>query len=237
MKNLICIIVLLLTVNTYAQNSTDKKQYFSVVCLAPNGKPIANEDIQVYSLRMKKSVTKTTDENGRFSVMLPYGWWKFYATRFGVRNLLSLTETRGEAVAEYKQFYVTDKPNSRAYTDVELSFTYEWNEVEIDVKYNSGSAQLLPESNKVLEDVVEYLKRKSNLKIEVAGHTDNVGDPDKNKTLSKQRAESVKSYLMKAGIDASRLTTQGYGDTKPIANNNSESGRAKNRRTEIKIVH
>jgi len=74
------------------------------------------------------------------------------------------------------------------------------------------------------------------LKIELGGHTDNVGSKSSNQILSENRAKAVYSYLIEKGIVVERLSSKGYGDTKPIADNASEKGRAENRRTEFKII-
>jgi outer membrane protein OmpA-like peptidoglycan-associated protein len=74
------------------------------------------------------------------------------------------------------------------------------------------------------------------IRIEIGGHTDNQGSPEHNKTLSKNRALAVYNYLLSRGIDASRMTYAGFGDTKPISDNETEAGRALNRRTEFKII-
>ena len=70
----------------------------------------------------------------------------------------------------------------------------------------------------------------------IEGHTDNIGDKISNKILSENRAESVYLYLLKSGIHGSRLSFQGYGETRPIDDNNTKEGRAKNRRTSFKII-
>ena len=87
-----------------------------------------------------------------------------------------------------------------------------------------------------LDELSEVLIKKPTWKLEIAGHTDNVGDDDSNLILSKKRAEAVKTYLVGKGVDASRFVIQYYGETKPIADNNTADGRAKNRRVEMKIV-
>ncbi|MBL0315975.1 MAG: OmpA family protein [Flavobacteriales bacterium] len=72
--------------------------------------------------------------------------------------------------------------------------------------------------------------------MEIGGHTDNVGSDEANMTLSNNRAASVVEFLVKHGIEASRLSSKGYGETLPVATNDTDEGRAKNRRTEFKIV-
>lgn len=90
-----------------------------------------------------------------------------------------------------------------------------------------------PESEATLENVLQLLKDDPTLKLEVQGHTDNVGSAEHNAALSDARAASVKTWLTGHGIAADRLTSKGYGATKPVADNNTPEGRAKNRRVEL----
>jgi outer membrane protein OmpA-like peptidoglycan-associated protein len=83
--------------------------------------------------------------------------------------------------------------------------------------------------------VVSFLKSNEQVNIELAGHTDNIGNPSKNIKLSQERVNTVKEYLVSKGIDSSRITGKGYGGAKPIASNNSEETRKLNRRVEFII--
>ena len=80
------------------------------------------------------------------------------------------------------------------------------------------------------------MKRLSGTKIELAGHTDSDGSAESNLKLSQDRAAAVKAYLVSKGISASRIQTVGYGESRPVAQNSSEAGRAKNRRTEVRVI-
>jgi outer membrane protein OmpA-like peptidoglycan-associated protein len=104
------------------------------------------------------------------------------------------------------------------------------------VNFETGKADLDPESYPVLDELVAYLKRKDDEKIEVGGHTDNVGTAANNLKLSEDRANTVRAYLLMKGIDPERVTAKGYGLTEPVADNKSDEGRAQNRRTEVKIL-
>jgi outer membrane protein OmpA-like peptidoglycan-associated protein len=105
-----------------------------------------------------------------------------------------------------------------------------------NILYNTNSADLQEESREVLENFARYLKENPALKIEIQGHTDNVGNPRDNEALSHNRAYSVKSALEELGVEGQRINAKGYGASRPIASNAMEEGRAKNRRTEFLIL-
>jgi outer membrane protein OmpA-like peptidoglycan-associated protein len=103
--------------------------------------------------------------------------------------------------------------------------------------FKSGSAVLNPGSNRVLVSAVVLIKANTSKRVLIAGHTDNVGDAASNRTLSEARAASVRNWLADAsGISPTRFAIQGYGDTRPKASNETEAGRAANRRVEITLV-
>jgi outer membrane protein OmpA-like peptidoglycan-associated protein len=93
----------------------------------------------------------------------------------------------------------------------------------------------LPDSVEELDVLVDFMKSRSTVSISVEGHSDSRGNPARNKTLSLQRAESVKAYLVQRGIDPKRVKTEGFGQVRPIASNATDFGRKLNRRTEIVI--
>lgn len=105
-----------------------------------------------------------------------------------------------------------------------------------NIFFDSGKAILRPESYAEIGILRKLLQDNPTLKIEISGHTDNVGSETLNQQLSEKRAKSVVEYLIKEGIDAGRLQYAGYGETKPIASNENEAGRQQNRRTEFKIL-
>ncbi|GIV32161.1 MAG: hypothetical protein KatS3mg030_463 [Saprospiraceae bacterium] len=102
--------------------------------------------------------------------------------------------------------------------------------------FESGSDKLSDQSRYEIDNIVAALQKYPQVRIEVAGHTDNTGDPAENLALSQRRAEAVKAAIVAKGIDASRIVAKGYGDTQPIDTNDTEEGRAKNRRTEVRII-
>lgn len=104
------------------------------------------------------------------------------------------------------------------------------------VYFKVGEAVILPNSYDQLEGVAEMMKEKPEMRIQLEGHTDNQGDSKLNQKLSLERAFKVREYLMTNGIDGKRIGFTGYGDTRPIAPNNNEENRRKNRRVEFKIL-
>ncbi len=101
------------------------------------------------------------------------------------------------------------------------------------VAFEPNQAVLTPGSLPILDRAVAMLREHSSIRIEIAGHSDNLGPADQNRTLSQARAEAVRSYLMAKGIEGARLTAVGYGPDKPIESNATPQGRAKNRRVEF----
>jgi outer membrane protein OmpA-like peptidoglycan-associated protein len=104
-----------------------------------------------------------------------------------------------------------------------------------NIQFETAKATLLPVSFQELDKIVDALRKNLNLKIEIQGHTDNTGNAAANQRLSENRALAVQQYLIQKGISAERLQPKGYGDTQPIAPNDTAQGRAQNRRVACKV--
>lgn len=104
------------------------------------------------------------------------------------------------------------------------------------LQFVQSKTELLPDAQAGLDQLLQFMQSQPTAEIELSGHTDNQGDFDQNLLLSKQRVDVVKAYLVKNGIAANRITTRGYGPTRPIASNNSETTRQLNRRVEMIVV-
>lgn len=104
------------------------------------------------------------------------------------------------------------------------------------IAFDVGKATIKRTSNKTLDEAAKVLAEHPSLRVEIQGHTDDQGPDDANMTLSQQRAEAVKEYLVAKGIAAERLDAKGYGETMPVGDNKKAAGRAENRRTEFKIL-
>lgn len=123
----------------------------------------------------------------------------------------------GEALKMTYSNEITEKVSSKSY----------------QIQFETGSSIIKPESYGVLDEILKSSVVAEGLKVGVYGHTDNVGNPAANQTLSEQRAQSVENYLISKGISAKRIEAKGYGQSQPIADNNTVSGKAKNRRVQI----
>src|SRR5215472_1866686 len=104
------------------------------------------------------------------------------------------------------------------------------------LNFQSGSSQITPDSLKGVNDLAQILKAYPNVQVQVTGHTDNSGNAEANQALSLARAEAVKTALVGQGISAERVATQGFGGARPIASNDTEEGRARNRRIELNVT-
>ncbi|MFI5218971.1 MAG: OmpA family protein [Bacteroidia bacterium] len=137
-----------------------------------------------------------------------------------------------------KYFAVDDSINSKPVRldldikKIELGNAYTLN----DILFDSDSYELKEMSKRVIEDFSEFLKENPKVNVAIHGHTDNEGGEQNNLTLSSNRARAVYNYVIKQGINAARLSYKGFGQTRPVASNTDEIGKAKNRRTEFVII-
>ena len=109
--------------------------------------------------------------------------------------------------------------------------------IALYINFDTGQATIRPDSKPIIDQIVQMMKANAGLELIVEGHTDNVGDVQSNQFLSENRAKAVAAAIVAQGIEAKRLSTVGYGQDKPIADNSSEDGRAKNRRVELVKKH
>lgn len=101
------------------------------------------------------------------------------------------------------------------------------------IRFDTGKATILPDSENTLGEIVKMMQQNAEVNLSVEGHTDNVGSAASNQSLSEKRAQSVVAWLTAHGIATTRLKAKGWGQTKPLESNNTEDGRAKNRRVEL----
>jgi hypothetical protein len=105
--------------------------------------------------------------------------------------------------------------------------------IALNILFETGKSAIQSESLPIIEQIYQLMKSEATLKISIEGHTDNVGDAAANKKLSNDRAKAVMDALIANGIDKTRMTSTGWGQEKPVADNRTDEGKAKNRRVEI----
>jgi len=188
------------------------------------GLPSAVELINLSTAQINSKVQ--TDEEGNYLITLPVGndyvfnvnrkGYLFYSGSFSLKQ--HSTDT----------IYTINIP----LIPIEVNASIVLQNIFFDTK----QSELKPESMIELDKVIQLLKDNPTIKIEIGGYTDNVGKPADNLVLSNSRAKSVIHYFLYKGIPIDRLTSKGFGETKPLADNKTEEGRAKNRRTELKVL-
>jgi outer membrane protein OmpA-like peptidoglycan-associated protein len=148
-----------------------------------------------------------------------------------------VTSYINEEKYEFKEIIFIEKNKNIFEASIDLQLDSYTKIFEIkNLNFESGKYNIQNRYFKNLENLVLLLKEEINIKIEVAGHTDSIGDNKTNLILSENRSKSVKSYLVINGIDESRIKCVGYGENQPITNNSSKEGRETNRRIEIRIL-
>ncbi len=207
-----------------SQTLTPTKQLALLKGLVTNfkDKVLSNEIIIFYNYKTKTSLKINTDEKGKFEVLIP------------INNTYSLRYKTFTTDQDYTKLTISDDKDAtyevRIKIDPPKSFILD------NVYFDTGKSSLKSSSFRALADLVEVLKLKINMFIEIQGHTDNVGSEESNLKLSQDRADAVKNYLVNKGISNDRITSIGYGQSMPIDYNSSEEGKAKNRRTSLKVI-
>ncbi|MBO9573290.1 MAG: OmpA family protein, partial [Chitinophagaceae bacterium] len=183
--------------------------------------------VELTDLTTQKIISRVqTDETGNYLTTLPVG--KDYGFNVTRKGYLFYSDN----------FPLTNKADSTYNIDIPLQPLQANATVVLkNIFFDVNSAELRKESYPELANIIRLLKENNTLKVSINGHTDNTGKPADNLKLSNDRARSVVQYLTSQGIDAKRLVSKGFGSTEPIADNNTEEGKAKNRRTEMKVLN
>ncbi|RSK45899.1 OmpA family protein [Hymenobacter perfusus] len=186
----------------------------------------ATIDVVDNSLNQTIASFQSNEQSGRYLVSLPSG------VNYGI-------VVRKDGYLFHSENF--DLPAKAAYSEVVKDIALKKLDVGVKVVLNNiffdfDKATLRKESTNELERLQKLLVETPALRLEISGHTDNVGKAEYNKDLSQRRAKAVVDYLVAKGIDKGRLTFAGYGDTQPVASNASKAGRQLNRRTEFKVT-
>ncbi|MBB1285226.1 OmpA family protein [Flavisolibacter sp. BT320] len=183
--------------------------------------------VELIDLASKQTISKVqTDETGNYLITLPVG--KDYAFNVARKGYLFFSDNYSLKNKSADSTYQKDIPLQPI--EVEAGIVLR------NLFFETAKYDIQPESEVELNKVVEFLQENPTVKIQLEGHTDNVGAAADNQKLSSARAYSVVNYLVRKGIKGTRLVAKGFGATKPVADNKTEEGRAQNRRTELRIL-
>ncbi len=194
-----------------------------------NGKTVKDATVEIkYMDTRKTEIMKVDQQDGRYAAVV----------RLKPGADVVVTVKKPDHVFDSRAFAASDTVRGgvaeidMTVQKIEVGKSYRVN----DINYATKSAVIEKASEFVLDELITFLKDNPGVRIEVQGHTDNVGSMGDNMALSQDRAFTVKAYLEGKGVSGSRLTAKGYGPTQPVADNGSEAGRAQNRRTAFVIV-
>ncbi|HXH17555.1 MAG TPA: OmpA family protein, partial [Chitinophagales bacterium] len=191
-------------------------------------KPIGNADVEYETLPggEEAGIARSEPDNGSYKIVLPYG--KLYGILAKADGYISVSDNLDlTQVAEYQEIQ-----KDLYLAPIEVGEIVRLNNIFFDY----DKATLRPESFPELDRVVAFLRENQKVEIELSGHTDHRGSDNYNLVLSQNRAKAVVDYIIRHGIDASRLIAKGYGETKPVASNDTEEGMQLNRRVEFEIL-
>jgi len=207
--------------------ATLEKADVNVIVTNLKNVPRENEQIIFISKKNGLKFSGRSGKEGKFSLQLPIG--DTFVIK--VKTIVDSTKYGLIAIRQLEE----DEHFTEPFT-VTVKFEPKRSYTLDNVHFDFGNASLRPDSFAELNELLSYMQWKKDEKIEIAGHTDNVGNDADNMKLSRQRAESIKQFLVKKGIESTRIIAKGYGASIPVADNNTDEGRQKNRRTEVKIL-
>ena len=191
--------------------------------------PVAHEIMVFKSVNYNKEYQGLTNDSGKFSIKLPVG------DKYQYFVLGAIDSTRNaDAIID------VPTPPGNAYYHHPFVITYKLqapkNFVLEGCNFDNNKFTFQESAYPVLDQLFAYLESDADKRIEIEGHTDNVGSVASNLKLSLDRANAVRDYLITKGIDSSRIETKGYGSAQPIESNKTEVGRSQNRRIEVNVL-
>ncbi|MBP6699183.1 MAG: PD40 domain-containing protein [Flavobacteriales bacterium] len=197
-----------------------------VVTDKSTSKPV-EADVELHDLSTGKLATAAYSDpsTGEFLVCLPAG--REYGLNASSEGYLFFSQNYSVAVSTDGKPQTLEVPLSPITSGETITLR--------NIFFNTASSDLLPASNTELDKLLRLMKANPTMRIEVGGHTDDVGADADNQKLSEDRASAVAKFLTGYGIDAARVSSKGYGETRPMASNGTDEGRALNRRTEITV--
>jgi len=208
-----------------AQNlkPNENEALLKIIVTNSKNKPHVGATVIITDSLKNKSYTGITDDKGRIDMLVPKGaTYKILYKNYSIN-------------VDYGTF---DMPDTKGMIQFDLTLQYEPAKTYVlkDLLFDTGKSTIQKNSYQAVDDLAALLLNRKTMVVEISGHTDNVGTPADNLKLSQDRANTVRNYLIKKGVESNRITAVGYGDTKPVADNSTTEGKQMNRRTEVKII-
>ncbi len=221
MKYLLLVLLCVTLSNTMAQ------EFFNAQVLVKNFDEvmITNAEVQLTDTNGISLHKGVTDANGQFELTMKPG-------KYRVKLFI------GGELKKDKAIHLPVLTGQKIYNRVRIIVLFEERKQFVleNLLFETNSAIIKESSYPILDKLIEYLKYEEENSFEISGYTDDVGSEQSNQLLSENRAVAVVNYLVEHGIAHERLIAKGYGELNPISDNSTEEGRAKNRRTEIKMI-
>ncbi len=223
----LCLFLFITSVRAQELTPTDEMALVTFIVSDYDLIPEQGAIITVESQELKVNEKLEADIDGKARILLPEGGkFSLKVFKFGETFDFGVMEVPVTAGS----LKLTNQLKIRIVEGYARNFTLD------EVYFETGSYTLSENSMVALRKLLSALEFNPRMKLEIAGHTDNVGSPHSNLNLSQRRADAIIEWLEGKGVDRERLIAKGYGDSKPIADNSTETGRRKNRRTEVRII-
>ena len=229
MKKLLSALILLVSQFSFAQTTLQPTDYEALVIFKvtdDKGAPEQGAIVKLEDAADKKLRFDTADVDGNTPILLRKGSsHKLYVEKAGAKfdfGVFEIPRQDGKFTME---------------ENLQIKIVTKYNRIyELKIHFGPNKSELYENAKVEIDKLVEEMIKNPTMKIEVAGHTDNVGDDAVNFNVSQKRANAIKAYLIEKGIAEKRVTAKGYGETAPISDNLTEEGRTRNRRIEIRMM-
>lgn len=186
----------------------------------------SNAKIKIYSSDKTYNFEGVTDDLGFLKVKLPLAK-ELHLDVYRFDTVFNFIQTI--PMGNYGDYVIP------FHLQIQLIKTFT-NKYKLPVFFESGKYDVTEQSKTAIDDLFNQMSKNAQMSIEIGAHTDDVGSDSYNQQLSQNRAAAIRTYLVQKGIDGNRIIAKGYGETKPIGDNTTDTGRAMNRRVEISVI-
>ena len=229
MKNILLAFILLINGPSFSQTTLQPTDYDAVVLFKvtdDKGAPEQGAIVKLEDSGDKKFRSDTADVDGNTALLLKKG------------SSHKLVVEKAGAKFDFGVFEIPRQDGKFTMEEnLQIKIVTKYNRIyELKIHFGPNKSELYENAKIEIDKLFEEMVKNPTMKIEVAGHTDNVGEDALNFNISQKRANSIKAYLVEKGVPEKRITAKGYGETAPVSENFTEEGRTRNRRIEIRMM-